>query len=322
MRLRIFHFGFLVCGFRPAHCSLISAIPTMRFSVLIPLLSLFFAGCVSTTDFQAMRSDINQLKRENQEIKKVLSDTKRVKEDSFSALRESQSSLLSQVNDISRELQVLRGRFDENKFTVEKSLKDSSIERDLLRAQINTLEARAKDMQGRTVKGGDAGVVPSKAESQVKKEEEQTSEASLKRAGTDGEGIEDNPVSAYEAAYTLYEEKHYREARERFGSFIKKFPKAALAGNAQFWIAETYYAEKDFESAILEYEKLIKTYPGNEKIPGAIYKQGLSFLELKDRKTAKVIFQRLIESYPSSKYAEMAKKKVAEIDRKQPSSKR
>jgi len=269
-----------------------------------------------------MRSDINQLKKENQEIKRTLSDTKRGKEDSFTALRESQSSLLSQVNDISRELQTLRGKFDENKFTVEKSLKDSSIERDLLRAQLNTLESRVKDMQGRTVKGGDAGVVPSKVtESKERKEDEQAGEAPLKKPRTDGEGIEDNPVSAYEAAYTLYEEKHYREARERFSSFIKKFPKAALAGNAQFWIAETYYAEKDFESAILEYEKLIKTYPGNEKVPGAIYKQGLSFLELKDKKTAKVIFQRLIESYPGSKHAEMAKKKVAEIDRKQPSSK-
>jgi tol-pal system protein YbgF len=305
MRVYRFHFE-RVCRHRPM--------------VLIPLLSLLFAGCVSTTDFDAMKSDLNQIKRENQELKRSLSDTKRVREDSFSAMRESQSSLLSQVNEVSGDLRVLRGRFDENKFTVEKSLKEGAIERDLLRAQIGNLENKVKELQGRIVKGADTGVAPSKTEEgqEKGKEAEQTKEVSPKKAKPNGEGVEDDPVRAYESAYNLFEEKKFKEARESLGSYIKKFPKSSLAGNAQFWIAETYYAEKDHEGAILEYEKLIKMYPGNQKIPGALYKQGLSFMELNDKKTAKVIFQRLIESYPDSKHAEMAKKKVAEIDKKQP----
>jgi tol-pal system protein YbgF len=297
-----------------------------RPTVLIPLLSLLFAGCVSTADFDAMKSDLNQVKRENQELKKSLSDTRKVKEDSFYAMRESQSSLLSQVNELSTDLRVLRGRFDENKFNVDKSLKEGAMERDLLRAQIGSLENRVKELQGKTAAGAETGVAGSRTEEGLEKgkEAEQPKEVSPKKekAKTYGEGVEDDPVRAYESAYNLFEEKKYKEARDSFASYIKRFPKSSLSGNAQFWIAECYFAEKDYESAILDYEKLIKMYPGNQKIPGALYKQGLSFLELKDMKTAKVIFQRLIESYPDSKLAEMAKKKVAEINKKVPPSKK
>jgi tol-pal system protein YbgF len=309
MRVDSFHFG-RMCRNRP--------------TVLIPLLSLLFAGCVSTADFDAMKSDLNQIKRENQELKRSLSDTRRVKEDSFSAMRESQSSLLSQVNEVSSDLRVLRGRFDENKFSVEKALKEGAMERDLLRAQIGNIENRVKELQGRTATGAETGVARSRTEEGLEKgkEAEQPKEVSPKKAKTNGEGVEDDPVRAYESAYNLFEEKKYKEARESFASYIKRFPKSSLAGNAQFWIAESYYAEKDYEGAILDYEKLIKMYPGNPKIPGALYKQGLSFMELNDKKTAKVIFQRLIESYPDSRHAEMAKKKVAEIDKKLPPAKK
>ena len=122
----------------------------------------------------------------------------------------------------------------------------------------------------------------------------------------------------YESAYNAFKAKKYREAREKFSAFVKKFPKDALAGNAHFWTGESYYAEKDFENAILAYETVIKSYPQNVKIPGALYKQGLSFMELGDKKTAKVIFEKLIEKYPDSPEAAQAKKKKAEIDKKPP----
>jgi tol-pal system protein YbgF len=286
----------------------------MPYALVPVVLSLLMvAGCASSGDLDALRSDINQLKRESFELKKETADLKKqtsgtVKEDSFSAIRESQASLYSQVNDQSKELQVLRGRFDEYKFSMEKTMKESSMERDLLRSQINSLEARVKELSEKIGKSGD--IKPPAAEQKPEAEEsaERTSEG--KKAEDDG------PAALYESAYNSFKGKKYREAREKFSAFIKKYPKDGLVANAHFWTGESYFAEKDFESAILAYEALIKAYPRNEKIPGALYKQGLSFLELGDKKTAKVIMDKLIEKYPDSREAAMAKKKKAEMDKK------
>ncbi len=280
---------------------------------------LLLSGCVSTSDFEAMQNDINQLKRDTFENKKEISEIRKdatqikeqaagsVKEDSFNAIRESQASLYSQVAEQSKELQVLSGRFDENKFFIDKTMKDNSIERELLRSQINNLETRVKELNEKLAKPGEtSSLTPAQ-----KPEAEQGAEKAPELKSE-----ENTPAEAYEAAFNSFKEKKHKEAREKFTRFIKKFPKDGLAGNAHFWIGETYFAEKDFENAILAYETLIKNYPHNEKIPGALLKQGLSFMELGDKKTAKVIFEKIIEKYPDSKEAGTAKKKKAEIDKK------
>lgn len=272
---------------------------------------LFLAGCVTTSDFDSLRNDVNTLKRETFELRKETSDLRKdinslkeqstgvVKEESFNAIRESQTMLLSRISDLSKDLQVLSGRFEESKFFMDKSLKEWNTERELLRGQINSLEARLKELNDKIAR------LSAEKPSQKADEEKIPEKVTVEKS--------EEPLKAYEQAYELYKEKKYREARDRFNKFLKDFPKNDLADNAQFWIGETYYAEKDFEGAILAYETVIKNYPQSEKLPGAMLKQGMAFLELGDKKTAKVIFERLIEKFPDSKEAETAKKKKTEL---------
>lgn len=311
MTLRFFDYRFLISFIKPGISYQLSA-------ALMPAISLLFvAGCVSTTDFDAMRNDINQLKRDTFELKKETSETKAdlnsirqqtsgaVKEEAFNAIRESQTSIYSQVSEISKELQILRGRFDEYKFFIDKAMKDGSIERDLLRSQFNSLEVRIKELNEKLAKFYESPQKPvEKPLAEVKEDAERAKQK---------ESNDDDPKKAYETAYNFFKEKQYKEAREKFNAFIRKFPKDNLAANAQFWIGETYYAEKDFEGAILAYETCIKNYPGSDKVPGSLLKQGLSFIEIGDKKTAKVIFERLIEKYPVSKEADLAKKEMVKF---------
>ena len=277
------------------------------------LFLLMVSGCVSTSDFDSMKADISQLRRDSNDLKKSVTTLKEqtsgsVKEDSFNAIRESQASLYSQVMEQSKEVQVLRGRFDENKFFIDKALKESSIERELLRSQISSLEKRIKELNERLVRLSEPAASTAQ---KIPAEGEESPEKVVPEKSPDVE-----PARAYEAAYSLLKEKKFKEAREKFAEFIKKFPKDGLAGNAQFWIGESYFAEKDFESAILAYETLIKNYTHSEKVPGALLKQGLSFAEIGDKKTAKVILDKLIEKYPDSREAALAKSKKAELDKK------
>jgi tol-pal system protein YbgF len=282
-----------------------------KWALTAALSLLLFQGCVSTSDFEAMKADINQLKKDSYDLKGETAAIRKqisgaAKEESFSAIRESQASLYSQVQDISKDLQVLQGRFDESKFFMDKSMKDNSIELELMRSQINKLETRTKELGDKLAKLSESVAPPPQ-----KQAEGVTTGRSPQQSKP-----EYDPVKAYEAAYNSFRDKNYKESREAFNAFIKKYPNDSLVGNAYFWLGESYYAEKDYENAILSYETLIKTYPGNEKIPGALLKQGLSFMEIGDRKTAKVLFDKLVEKYPDSREASVAKKKTAEIERK------
>jgi tol-pal system protein YbgF len=301
---RMFDFGTLT--------SLRSFIVIGKWATTAVLSLLLFQGCASTSDLDAMKADINQLKKDSYDLKGETAAIKQqisgaAKEESFSAIRESQASLYSQVQDISKDLQVLQGRFDESKFFMDKSMKDNSIELELMRSQINKLETRTKELGDKLAKLSESIAPPP---------QKQGEGGGITGKSPQQSKPEDEPVKAYEAAYNSFKDKHYKEAGEAFNAFIKKYPKDSLIGNAYFWLGESYYAEKDYENAILSYETLIKSYPGNEKVPGALLKQGLSFMEIGDRKTAKVLFEKVIDKYPDSREAATAKKRKAEIERK------
>lgn len=291
---------------------------------------LFFlltvASCATNRDMDLLSRDIDNLKRDTLESKKEIDGLKErttgvVKEESFNALRESQGELNSRISDITSGLQELRGRFDEGRYYQEKLLKDSAAEKDLLRAQISGLETQVRTLRERLALLEEAGKNRAKTEAE-KSDTEKTAPPEQPKPEDAGDKDRDAKVAAedagrpYDAAYQLFRDKKYKEARGKFEVFLKDSPKHKLAGNAQFWIAETYYVEKDYESAILAYETLLKKYPDTEKTGGALLKQGFAFAEIGDKKTARVILEKLIQKFPDSKDAALAKKKLAEFDRK------
>jgi tol-pal system protein YbgF len=281
---------------------------------LFAVCSLLF-GCVTSTDFETLRGDVNQTRKEGFEIKKDVSSLKEktadvIKVDDFNALRESQGEMHGRILEISKDLQLLTGKFDENKYSTEKALKDSASEMNLLKAQITNIEDQVKEVKNRlnTLEGhtGEA----------KKKVEESKKESPQQQASQSPKPVEPkDKVSLYETAYDSFKDKRYRESREKFEVFMKEYPQDELTDNAQFWIGETYYGEKDFEGAILAYEVVLKKYPKSEKAPGALLKQGFSFIEIGDKKTGKTILEKVVELYPESREAELAKKKIEEIEK-------
>ncbi|MBI5101645.1 MAG: tol-pal system protein YbgF [Nitrospirae bacterium] len=298
----------------------------------ISIILLTLAACASNSDFDSLKRDTDNLRRESSEAKKEIDSLKEfslrvVREDSFNAMRDGQIELNSRVSDLAGGLQELRGRFDESKYYQEKIFKETAAERDLLRAQIAGAELQLKALKDRfavledAIKAKEAAkaqqdagtTAPEKPEegAEQAKPDDQNGDNTVERSGNG-----DDKVKAYDAAYQAVKDKKYKEAREKLSSFIKDSPGHRLAGNAQFWIAETYYAEKDFESAILAYETLLKKYPDSEKTSGAMLKQGYAFIEIGDSKTGKAILEKLLQKYHDSKEAGLAKKKLAEIEKK------
>ena len=292
--------------------------------LILPLIML--SACISGTDFYRLRSDVDELRRESATTKTEVDNLKErtagtVKEDSFTAVRESQADVASRLSDLSGSLNDLRGRFEENRYFVEKVLKEHAAEGDVLRAQISSLENNMKLLKDKMSaiensakhnEGASGQQGPSTQGEGVGPK----AEPALAVASKENKDIQDERTKAYDTALQAFRGKKYKESREKFEAFIKDYPNSDLTDNAQFWIAETYYAEKNYEDAILAYEALLKKYPDSKKTSGAMLKQAFAFIEISDAKTGKIILKKLVEKYPDSKDAELARKKLAEIDKK------
>ncbi len=280
-----------------------------RFLLSVLSLAAFaLIGCASSSDMETTKSSMAQLQvrsasqdRDIAQLKEQLASMSR-DTGSITAIKESQSSLLSQMNDYSKDLQALRGRFDENKYFLDKTVKDLMAENELQKARITALENQLKASQ-----------TPPPAQPTAQKEAPKTNGQNAEKAAEAAPKAPEDAAKLYDEAHIAYKNKKYAEARKMFERFVKDYPKESLTPNSYFWIGETYYAEKKYEDAILAYEDFLKKYPNNEKARGAMLKQGYSFLELGDKKTGKVILETLIEKYPKSKEADAARNRLKNL---------
>lgn len=299
------------------------------------LLLLFISACASNSDFDLLRRDMNDLRRESSDAKKEIDSLKEktvgtVKEDSFTALRESQAEINSRLTELSNNLQELRGRFEENKYFMEKALRDSSADKDVLKAQTAGLENQVKALRdkltvieelAKTAEPADKQTEDSKADAEktppgAETGEQPKTDTTNHEQAAGKKDVTEDKTKVYDEAYQAFKDKKYKEAREKFEAFIKNYSRNELTDNSQFWIAESHYSEKDYEDAILAYETLLKKYPDSDKTGNALLKQGLSFIEIGDTRTGRTILARLTEKFPNSKDATLAKKKLAELDKK------
>lgn len=260
------------------------------------IVSIIATGCASTSDIDSLKNSVAHLQietlRQKKEIESLKEQSKEITKlrdrfDSVYAIRESQTNILTQTSDFSKELQIMKGRFEEYRHQMEKTIKEMNAEKELQNAKIAALEKEMKQIKDK----------PTDAEKQKDEPKD----------------VSQDDQQLYDDAQIDFKEKRYASARQKFEKFIKDNPEHKLASNSYFWIAETFYNEKKYEDAIFAYETFIKKYPKHDKIRVAMLKQGYSFVELGDKKTGKVILERLIERYPRTQEAELAEKKISEI---------
>jgi tol-pal system protein YbgF len=280
--------------------------PVLLFSVFI------LTGCVTTEEAANTKSNLGQLQvqvaNHDRDITQIKEQTSTI-----TAIKENQTTILSQTSDLTKDIQALRGRFDENKYFQDKTLKDLMSELELLKARVVSLENQLKE-------------VKTKPAAEPKDSGKPVESSDKAPADNDGQTVKgtDSAAKLYDEAHIALKERKYSDARKLFERFIKEYPKESLASNSYFWIAETYYSEKKFEDAILAYEDFLKKYPKHSKASGAMLKQGYAFIELggsKNKAAGKDILEDLVEKYPKTKDAALAQKKIKEISKSAPAPK-
>lgn len=256
-----------------------------------------------------MQSDISDLKAEMNNIPSA---------EDIKLLRQSQADMMTQMQEFLREVQVLTGRYEESRFYLDRFMKETSAEIDMIKRKLNAasggmsqeqvegLLTQVKSLEAQVSGLGERLAALEKGAAAPPAEPEKTQ--------AKPEEPEETPEAIYEKALAEFKNNDYQKTRAMMSEFIKKYPDNTLAGNAQFWIGETYYAENDYTDAILAYEDLLQKYKGHNKIPSALLKQALAFLELGDEKAARGILKELAANHPDSEQAKTAKDKLAGLE--------
>ncbi len=280
----------------------------MKATALFAIFSLFVIGCAARGDIVSLDRSVtslyqrvSMLERENAQLKKRLVSLQN-EEGQAESLRSKTAQMQASLDQITEEVQTLRGKIEEMEFQKHprgKGGPEGETRLDALEKGLAEQERRIRRLEGYLnleSGGGKASGTPS---GPVSKDEPQ------KRALSENE--------AYAKAKQDFDRGAYEQARAEFQAFIKKYPASIHADNAQFWIGESYFREKWYEKAILEYQKVIENYPTGNKVQAALLKQGIAFQKLGDTANARLILKELVRKYPKSTEAKIARRKLKGI---------
>ena len=264
--------------------------------LLLFLAILSVAGCASTGDLRALRSELNQKMEEKMAAIDTDLNTLKKNAAALDSMRSGQANTTADISELRENLQQLRGQVESLKkdFNANTKKDDQRFDNIILKINFieNFLEIGSKNNSSdASDKGGKSNGLSAAKEPAKKQDKEK----------------------AYSEAYQIFKEGNYDKARSEFQNFLINYPDNEYSDNAQFWIGECYFFEKKYEAAILEYEKVTKNYPNGSKVPYALLKQGLSFLRLGDKTSAKLLLQEVIKNYPDTNQARIARSSLQEI---------
>jgi len=263
---------------------------------LVAVLVFSVAGCATTQDLKALRSELNQKMEEKMDAKMAVvdADLATLKRNSADqeVMRKGQADAAADITDLRENLQQLRGQVETLKKDSKKE--DQRFDNILLRINFieNFLEIGNKNTSSDSSDKSSKLTGVSAAKDPAKKQDKE---------------------KAYSAAYQIFKEGNYDKARTEFKIFLAAYPNSEYSDNAQFWVGECYFFEQKYEPAILEYEKVTKNYPNGNKVPYALLKQGISFLKLGDKTSSKLLLQQVIKNYPNTSQARIARSNLQEI---------
>ena len=104
----------------------------------------------------------------------------------------------------------------------------------------------------------------------------------------------------YSYAQKLVTKGQYAKAEAALAAFLKRYPKAKLAGNAQYWLGQTYYVRKIYTKATRAFLEGYNNYPKNTKAPAFLLKIGMSLNAMGEKADACDAYRELASRFPDS----------------------
>ncbi len=109
----------------------------------------------------------------------------------------------------------------------------------------------------------------------------------------DAQTIYNNAMKAYNAGL-------YDEAEIAYEDILDRFPKHALASNAQYWLGEVYLKRGNYSKAKVAFKDGYDNYKNGNKGADSLYRLGTTFVLLDDNHRACLVLMNFDEEYPKA----------------------
>jgi tol-pal system protein YbgF len=116
-----------------------------------------------------------------------------------------------------------------------------------------------------------------------------------------------SPTKTYEQAYGDYAAGLWDLAIDGFEAFLKDFPTATQADEAQFYIGRAYLQDAKYDKAVDAFDKVIRNYPASNNVPSAYFLKGVALRSLKQMDAARDAWDTVMKKYPDTAAASQAK---------------
>jgi len=249
-------------------------------------------------EHQQMMADIRMLQQQNTRLQAQLTAMTRLLEtvsarleEQAAANRKSFADQKAVADTLNADLRVLREKVDE-----------SNVRLGSLSEEVETLRvAQAAAAQP-------AAAVPADATAGAP-----ATTAATPPAPRPG-GFGASPSQAFESARSDYYMGNWSLAIQGFEGYMKTFPKSDLADDAQYYVGETYYMSGRFQDAVTAYDLVIERYPASNTLPDAYYKRGMALAAMGQVPQAKDSLSLVIKTYPTSDAAILARQALDKLN--------
>jgi tol-pal system protein YbgF len=267
-------------------------------SIAVAAAALAASGCVSTSDFQSVQSQVAELQEELANIKRTASSKEEVQSvntriaEQTETLLKSNATLVAKVSEIDERIQNTQGSIEQSTYRMDQLAQQLA----QARRDVEDLRTRLAALQATAAPAAAAGQQPS-------------SELTVPATATPPA----DPTQTYQAAYRDYQRGNYDLAIEGFREFVQNSPNSDMADNAAYWIGESLFSQKKYRDAIEQFDNVVTKYPRSDKVPGALLKKGYAYISLGERAQGIVQLQYVLHEHPKSQEASLARQKLKQL---------
>jgi tol-pal system protein YbgF len=252
------------------------------------LVALIAGGCATRASVQEIQRDVSRVRAEVTEV--------RLAQDLVSS-------------DLARVLAELRS-LDARAAETQERLRESSSELGRLRARLQATEDDFR--QSKPAVAARPSITIVQPPPPVATPPAAVTPPAALPASSDAERprdvVGDEPAEqAYAAALNTFRAREHGQAVLDLMDFIAKYPKHALAPNAQYWIGEAYYVQRDYRHALVEFQRVVEMAPQAPKAADALLRMGMCHASLREPTPAAEMWQRVVRDHPRSEAAGKAR---------------
>jgi TolA-binding protein len=244
-------------------------------------------GCVTTSEGDKMRTDINALRvrldeidKRDREYKEQVVRLRKVLDEATALLTRNSADVGAKAAKSEQDIQALQGRIEEMAHAIDLETRQMMESRTQLDSRLAALEQTQSKIVDR--------VAP---EMPTDKDQLWTQAGQRLASGQRDDG------------------------RRFYRVFIQRFPQDPRAPQAYLAIGMSFVQESKYANAAAEFQKVLNLYGSSPEVPEAMWQLSLSFVQLHFCTDAKALLSDLVKRFPKSARAADAKGELKSIAR-------